>query len=167
MQVGVSNILEGHKHLGQLLVSLFQSRIIEGPGQIFVTDRRVFECLPVQFVDFPLIFIRPSELQIPFRAILKLQKFSDIMCKETSEMVMCDIYGDWLQGISYLDAFKRITLILCALHLNNDLAKRLLMPGMISVATHQTWPSFTKDQWRNVSDFLPSPTNYSMLSDSL
>ncbi|GMQ01409.1 hypothetical protein CsSME_00048060 [Camellia sinensis var. sinensis] len=105
--------------------------------------------LEVHLLDFPNIVIKGSELQLPFKACLKIKKFSDLILKATEpQMVLFNIYDDWLKSISSYTAFSRLILILRALHVNNEKAKMLLKPDKTIVTEpHHIWPSLSDDQW--------------------
>lgn len=63
--------------------------------------------------------LQGSELQLPFQACLKVEKFGDLILKATEpQMVLFNIYDDWLKTISSYTAFSRLILILRALHVN-------------------------------------------------
>ncbi len=52
--------------------------------------------LEVHLLDFPNIVITGSELQLPFQAAIKLEKFGDLILKATEpQMVLFNIYDDW------------------------------------------------------------------------
>ena len=52
-------------------------------------------------LDFPNIVIKGSELQLPFQACLKVEKFGDLILKATEpQMVLFNLYDDWLKTIS-------------------------------------------------------------------
>jgi pre-mRNA-processing factor 8 len=52
-------------------------------------------------LDFPNIVIKASEIQLPFQACLKVEKFGDLILKATEpEMVFFSLHDDWLQTIS-------------------------------------------------------------------
>lgn len=108
--------------------------------------------LEVHLLDFPNIVIKGSELQLPFQACLKIEKFGDLILKATEpQMVLFNIYDDWLKSISSYTAFSRLILILRALHVNNEKAKMLLKPDKtIITEPHHIWPSLTDDQWMKV-----------------
>ena len=73
--------------------------------------------LEVHLLDFPNIVIKGSELQLPFQACLKVEKFGDLILKATEpQMVLFNLYDDWLRSISSYTAFSRLILILRALH---------------------------------------------------
>lgn len=125
----------------------------EQPKQIIVTRKGMLDPLEVHLLDFPNIVIKGSELQLPFQACLKIEKFGDLILKATEpQMVLFNIYDDWLKSISSYTAFSRLILILRALHVNNEKAKMLLKPDK-SVVTepHHIWPSLTDDQWMKVT----------------
>ena len=47
------------------------------------------------------IVIKGSELQLPFQACLKVEKFGDLILKATEpQMVLFNLYDDWLKTIS-------------------------------------------------------------------
>lgn len=112
--------------------------------------------LEVHLLDFPNIVIKGSELQLPFQACLKIEKFGDLILKATEpQMVLFNIYDDWLKSISSYTAFSRLILILRALHVNNEKAKMLLKPDKsIVTEPHHIWPSLTDDQWMKVSSLF-------------
>jgi pre-mRNA-processing factor 8 len=91
-------------------------------------------------------------LQLPFQSCLRIEKFGDLILKATEpQMVLFNIYDDWLKTISSYTAFSRLILILRALHVNPDRTKAILRPDK-SVITqpHHVWPSLTDEQWIKV-----------------
>ncbi|KAI6689937.1 hypothetical protein NL676_026765 [Syzygium grande] len=145
-----TSVWAGQKRLGQLakwktaeeVAALVRSLPVEEqPKQIIV-----------HLLDFPNIVIKGSELQLPFQACLKIEKFGDLILKATEpQMVLFNIYDDWLKSISSYTAFSRLILILRALHVNNEKAKMLLKPDKTVVTEpHHIWPSLTDDQWMKV-----------------
>lgn len=57
--------------------------------------------IQVHLLDFPNIVIKGSELQLPFQACLKVEKFGDLILKATEpQMVLFNLYDDWLKTIS-------------------------------------------------------------------
>ncbi|CAN7109278.1 unnamed protein product [Brassica rapa subsp. narinosa] len=156
-----TSVWAGQKRLGQLakwktaeeVAALVRSLPVEEqPKQVIVTRKGMLDPLEVHLLDFPNIVIKGSELQLPFQACLKIEKFGDLILKATEpQMVLFNIYDDWLKSISSYTAFSRLILILRALHVNNEKAKMLLKPDK-SVVTepHHIWPSLTDDQWMKV-----------------
>lgn len=151
----------GQKRLGQLakwktaeeVAALVRSLPVEEqPKQIIVTRKGMLDPLEVHLLDFPNIVIKGSELQLPFQACLKIEKFGDLILKATEpQMVLFNIYDDWLKSISSYTAFSRLILILRALHVNNEKAKMLLKPDKtIITEPHHIWPSLSDDQWMKV-----------------
>ena len=50
-------------------------------------------------LDFPNIVLKGSELQLPFQAALKVEKFGDLILRATEpQMVLFNIFDDWLKG---------------------------------------------------------------------
>ncbi|KAD4585392.1 hypothetical protein R6Q59_035988 [Mikania micrantha] len=156
-----TSVWAGQKRLGQLakwktaeeVAALVRSLPVEEqPKQIIVTRKGMLDPLEVHLLDFPNIVIKGSELQLPFQACLKIEKFGDLILKASEpQMVLFNIYDDWLKSISSYTAFSRLILILRALHVNNEKAKMLLKPDKTIVTEpHHIWPSLTDDQWVKV-----------------
>jgi pre-mRNA-processing factor 8 len=108
--------------------------------------------LEVHLLDFPNIVIKGSDLQLPFQACLKIEKLGDLVLKATEpQMVLFNLYDDWLQSISSYTAFSRLILILRALHVNVDKAKEILRPHKdVITEPHHIWPTLTNDEWVKV-----------------
>ena len=83
---------------------------------------------------------------------LQVEKFGDLILKATEpQMVLFNIYDDWLKTISSYTAFSRLILILRALHVNVDKARMLLRPDKsVTTEAHHVWPSLTDEQWIKV-----------------
>ena len=65
--------------------------------------------------------IKGSELQLPFQSCLKVEKFGDLILKATEpQMVLFNIYDDWVKTVSSYTAFSRLLLILRAFHVNQE-----------------------------------------------
>ena len=156
-----TSVWAGQKRLAQLakwktaeeVAALIRSLPIEEqPKQIIVTRKGMLDPLETHMLDYPNIVIKGSELQLPFQACMKVEKFGDLILKATEpQMVLFNIYDDWLKSISSYTAFSRLILILRALHVNNEKAKMMLRPDK-SVVTlpHHVWPDLTDEQWIKV-----------------
>lgn len=108
--------------------------------------------LEVHLLDFPNIVIKGSELQLPFQSCLKIERFGDMILKATEpQMVLFNIYDDWLGSITSYTAFNRLIVILRSLHVNADRTKIILRPD-VSIVTqdHHIWPTLTDEQWMKV-----------------
>lgn len=69
--------------------------------------------LEVHLLDFPNIVIKGSELQLPFNACLKVEKFGDRILKANQpEMLMFNLYDDWQGSVAPQTCFSRLILIL-------------------------------------------------------
>eukprot|EP00919_Chromeraceae_sp_WS-2016_P038122 GHVR01091062.1.p1 GENE.GHVR01091062.1~~GHVR01091062.1.p1 ORF type:complete len:2068 (+),score=339.45 GHVR01091062.1:814-7017(+) len=153
-----TSVWAGQKRLSQLakwktaeeVAALIRSLPVEEqPKQIIVTRKGMLDPLEVHLLDFPNIVIKGSELQLPFQAVMKVEKFGDLILKATQpEMVLFNLFDDWLKTISSYTAFSRLILILRALHVNTDRTKVILKSDK-SVITqpHHVWPTLTDDQW--------------------
>ncbi|KAI7124478.1 Pre-mRNA-processing-splicing factor, partial [Hortaea werneckii] len=156
-----TSVWAGQKRLGQLakwktaeeVAALIRSLPVEEqPKQLIVTRKGLLDPLEVHLLDFPNISIRASELQLPFQAAMKVEKLGDMILRATEpQMVLFNLYDEWLKSISSYTAFSRLILILRALHVNQDKTKLLLRPDK-SVVTqeHHIWPSLSDDDWVKV-----------------
>ncbi|KAI9804824.1 MAG: Pre-mRNA-processing-splicing factor 8 [Sarcosagium campestre] len=156
-----TSVWAGQKRLGQLakwktaeeVAALIRSLPVEEqPKQLIVTRKGLLDPLEVHLLDFPNISIRASELQLPFQAAMKVEKLGDMILRATEpQMVLFNLYDDWLKSISSYTAFSRLILILRALHVNTDKTKLLLRPDK-SVITqeHHIWPNLSDEKWITV-----------------
>lgn len=96
--------------------------------------------------------IKGSELQLPFQSCLKVEKFGDLILKATEpQMVLFNIFDDWLKTISSYTAFSRLILILRSLHVNADRCKAILRPDKsVYTQPHHVWPTLTDELWVKV-----------------
>ncbi|GES84299.1 pre-mRNA-processing-splicing factor 8 [Rhizophagus clarus] len=156
-----TSVWAGQKRLGQLakwktaeeVAALIRSLPIEEqPKQIIVTRKGMLDPLEVHLLDFPNIVIKGSELQLPFQACLKLEKFGDLILKATEpQMTLFNLFDDWLKTISSYTAFSRLILILRALHVNTDKTKMILRPDKNTITEpHHIWPTLTDEEWIKV-----------------
>ena len=106
--------------------------------------------LEVHMLDFPNISIRPSELHLPFAAVMKIDKLSDIVLKASEPNGVVQLYDDWLRAFPYT-AFSRVILILRALNIDTETANHILRPSAsIVTQDHHIWPSLSDEQWVDV-----------------
>ncbi|KAA0160516.1 hypothetical protein FNF31_04225 [Cafeteria roenbergensis] len=124
----------------------------EQPKQIIVTRKGMLDPLEVHLLDFPNIVIKGSDLQLPFQSILKVEKLGDMVVQATKpDMLLFNLYDDWLGSISPFTAFTRLVLILRALHVSTDRTKEVLRPDTTTVTQPQhVWPTMTDDEWTKV-----------------
>ena len=156
-----TSVWAGQKRLGQLakwktaeeVAALIRSLPVEEmPNQIIVTRKGMLDPLEVHLLDFPNVVIKGSELQLPFQSCLKVEKFGDLILKATEpQMVLFNIFDDWLKTISSYTAFSRLILILRSLHVNPDRTKAILRPDKtVFTQPHHVWPSLTDELWVKV-----------------
>ncbi|AAS50980.2 ABR207Wp [Eremothecium gossypii ATCC 10895] len=124
----------------------------EQPKQIIVTRKAMMDPLEVHMLDFPNISIRPTELRLPFSAVLSIEKLNDVVMKATEpQMVLFNIFDDWLERVSPFTAFSRLILLLRALKANEEKAQMIIKADpTIPFKSHHLWPSFTDQQWIEV-----------------
>jgi pre-mRNA-processing factor 8 len=155
-----TSVWDGQKRLGQLakwktedeVAALIRSLPVEEQPKHSVTRKGMLDPLEVHLLDFPNIVIKGSELQLPIQACLKVENFGDLILKATEpQMVLFNLYYDWLRTISSYTAFSRLTLILLALHVNNDRTKIILKPDKTTITEpHHIWPKLSDDEWIKV-----------------
>ena len=84
-----TSVWAGQKRLAQLAkwktrkkAALIRSLPIEEqPKQIIVTRKGMLDPLETHMLDYPNIVIKGSELQLPFQACMKIEKFGDLILK--------------------------------------------------------------------------------------
>ncbi|GAA94310.1 uncharacterized protein L969DRAFT_90018 [Mixia osmundae IAM 14324] len=156
-----TSVWAGQKRLGQLakwktaeeVAALIRSLPVEEqPKQIIVTRKGMLDPLEVHLLDFPNVTIKGSELQLPFQAAMKLEKFGDLVLRASQpQMVLSSLYDDWLKSISSYTAFSRLILLLRALHVNNEKTKIILRPNKTTItAPHHVWPTLEDEEWMRV-----------------
>jgi pre-mRNA-processing factor 8 len=81
-----------------------------------------------------------------------MEKFSDLITRATEpQMVLFNLFDDWLKSVSSFTAFSRLILILRAVHVAIDQAKLLLRPdASVITEPHHVWPSLTDEEWAKV-----------------
>jgi pre-mRNA-processing factor 8 len=160
-----TSVWAGQKRLGQLakwktaeeVAALIRSLPVEEqPKQLIVTRKGLLDPLEVHLLDFPNISIRASELQLPFQAAMKVEKLGDMILRATEpQMVLFNLYDEWLKTISSYTAFSRLILILRALHVNQDKTKLLLRPDKTVITQeHHIWPTLSDEDWIKVETQL-------------
>ena len=160
-----TSVWSGQKRLGQLakwktaeeVAALIRSLPVEEqPKQIIVTRKGMLDPLEVHLLDFPNIVIKGSELQLPFQACMKIEKFGDMILKASEPMmVLFNLYDDWLQSISSFTAFSRLILIFRALHVNPERTKVILKPDKTTITeSNHHWPTLSDEDWIGVENKL-------------
>jgi pre-mRNA-processing factor 8 len=160
-----TSVWAGQKRLGQLakwktaeeVAALIRSLPVEEqPKQLIVTRKGLLDPLEVHLLDFPNISIRASELQLPFQAAMKVEKLGDMILRATEpQMVLFNLYDEWLKTVSSYTAFSRLILILRALHVNQDKTKLLLRPDKTVITQeHHIWPTLPDEDWIKVETQL-------------
>lgn len=87
------------------------------------------------------------------QAIMKIEKLGDLILKATEpQMVLFNLYDDWLKSISSYTAFSRVILIMRGMHINPDKTKVILKPDKTTITEpHHIWPSLQDEDWIKVS----------------
>lgn len=134
------------------------------PKQVIVTRKGLLDPLEVHMLDFPNVSLRPTELHLPFDSALKNDKLLNIVnTSKESQMVLFNIYDDWMDTCSSFTAFNRLIVLMRSLQINSEKAKLILGKSDSITKDHHLWPSLTDDQWRTVESELADMilTNYS------
>ena len=67
------------------------------------------------------------------------------------QMVLYNLYDDWLKSVSSFTAFSRLMLILRSLHVNVDKTRAIMRPNKsIITKPNHIWPSLTDEEWIKV-----------------
>lgn len=124
----------------------------EQPKQVIVTRKGMLDPLEVHLLDFPNIVIKGSELQLPFQSAMKLEKFGDLILRATQpQMILANLFDDWLKSISSYTAFSRLILLLRSLHVNQEKSKIILRPDKSTITQpHHVWPTLSDEEWMRV-----------------
>eukprot|EP00388_Colpodella_angusta_P001693 GDKJ01005198.1.p1 GENE.GDKJ01005198.1~~GDKJ01005198.1.p1 ORF type:complete len:1781 (+),score=460.13 GDKJ01005198.1:1-5343(+) len=121
----------------------------EQPKQIIVTHKALLDPLEAHLLDFPNIVLKGSELSLPFKALLMVERFGDMVLRATEPaMVIFNAYDNWLETCASVTCFSRLILILRAMMIKPDRCKVILKPNksVITLQEH-TWPHLTPEQW--------------------
>src|SRR5262249_19004442 len=128
----------GQKRLSQLskwkaaeeVLTLIRSLPVEEqPRQAIVMRKGLMDPLETVLLDFPNIVIKGSDLSLPFQALLRLERFGDMVLAATEpKMYVFNLFDDWLRSVSSYTAFQRLVLILRALFVSQSRARVILRP---------------------------------------
>ncbi|MCH0629904.1 hypothetical protein JNB11_08040 [Kocuria palustris] len=176
-------VFAGQKRRGQLAKWKLAEEVValmralpkeEQPEQLVLTRKGVMDALEAQTLDFPNLGLRNSELKLPFLAALKVPKLAAIVEDlEKPELVLLNLYDDWLQEVLPLTAFNRLVLILRAFLLNPEKAQRTVYPDGVDVLQHHIWPMYSASEWMDVEALLRDiiladfATKYGILTNTL
>jgi pre-mRNA-processing factor 8 len=155
------SVWAGQKRLSQLakwkaaeeLVALMRTLPVEEqPKQVIALRSSIRDPLETNLVDFPNVVIKGSDLKLPFKAVLEVEKVGDLVVQATEpKMCLLSGYDDWLTTISPYTAFSRFILILRAMQVDPSAAKRILRPTAdIVVEPHHLWPTLSDEEWIRV-----------------
>ena len=147
----------GQKHLGQLakwkaaeeVAALLRALPAEEqPRCIVVMRKGLLDPLESHLADFPNVVIKPSELQIPFQALLSLEELGDAVLRAPESCTLLrGVYDDWLGSFGPFTAFSRLALILRALHVSPQRAARALSARAGEKPIDNVWPQLRPDDW--------------------
>ena len=81
-----------------------------------------------------------------------MEKFGDLILRASEpQMVLFNLYDDWLKSVSSYTAFSRLILILRSMHVNCDKTKVILRPDKTTITEgHHVWPTLSDEEWIRV-----------------
>eukprot|EP01040_Poterioochromonas_malhamensis_P010344 gene10344-11252_t len=127
----------------------------EWPHHLVSIRSTLIEALKFQCTGFPSIAVSTTKLGIMFQTLIRVEKLENLVSQAlTSQLVLFNIYDDWLNTCSSSAAFYRLTLILRALTDNFDQAKTILYSSETVTACHHLWPTLTAEEWTTVETNL-------------
>ncbi|KAL0224761.1 hypothetical protein RCL1_002673 [Eukaryota sp. TZLM3-RCL] len=163
LKVMHTSLWAGQKRLGSVsrwktaeeCAGLIQSLSeVERPNSIVVTRKGLLDPLEVHLLDFPNISLKGCELVLPFSAFLKHPRLGNRVTSATeAQLVLYNVYDDWLEYLPAYTAFSRLILILRALLIDSDKAWNLLTSGTSTKPEH-LWPTMSADSWITVEQKL-------------
>lgn len=165
LKVMHSSIFQGQKHRSKMskwksaeeVAALVRSLPKEEqPKQIIITSKGILDPLEVHMLDFPNTSLRPTELNLPFDAAMKIDKLNNLInTAKEPQMMLFNIYDDWMETCSSFTSFNRLIVLMRALQVNADKTKMILRPNStVTTKEHHLWPTLTIDEWRNVESQL-------------
>jgi len=123
----------------------------ERPNQIILTRRGMLDPMEVHLLDFPHIEIRACDLRLPLANAMKIEKLNDLIIKAIEpQLVLFNLYDDWLNTISTYTCFSRLILVLRSFEVNVEKARLILNKDNVATQPHHFWPSFDTKQWTDV-----------------
>ena len=124
----------------------------EQPKQLIVIRKGMLDPLETHCLDFPNVIIKGSDLQLPFQTLLKIEKFGDLILKaKEPQMVLFNVFDDWLRSVSSFTAFSRLVLLLRSLKVNTERTKIILRPdATVKTEPHHVWPTLSNEEWMRV-----------------
>jgi pre-mRNA-processing factor 8 len=157
-----TSVWAGQKRLGQLakwktaeeVAALIRSLPLEEqPRQIVVMRKGMLDPLELNLLDFPNILIKGSELQLPFQSLLRLEVFGDTILRATEpQMLLYNLYDDWLSSVHSFTAFSRLVMIMRAIKVNTEKTKMVLR----STANIEGGADFGKKNLSNIWPNIPT-----------
>ncbi len=155
---------DGHERLGQVAKFKASDEVTnlirclpfeERPHHLVSIRSSLMEALKLQCTSFPSMAVRTTKLGIMFQAMMKIEKLENLVSKAlSSQLVLFNIYDDWLGTFSPSAAFYRLILILRALTDNFNRAKTILYSSETVTAPNHLWPTLTAEEWTTVETNL-------------
>lgn len=124
----------------------------EQPKMLIATRAAMVDPLEVHMLDFPSVGIRSLELNLPFSSALKIDKLASVVLQASEpQMVLFNLYDDWLELVSPFTAFSRAVLLMRALGVSTERTGLILRPdASTTTRSHHLWPLLSSEQWIDV-----------------
>ncbi|KAL0246061.1 hypothetical protein GEMRC1_007277 [Eukaryota sp. GEM-RC1] len=133
------------EEVGALIQSLPE---VERPKNLVVTRKGMMDPLEVHLIDFPNVSLKGCELLLPFAGLLKHPRLGNRVLSATEpQLVLYNLYDDWLDLIPSYTAFSRLILILRCLSIDSSRAWTLLNQFNTETRPEHLWPTLSADQW--------------------
>jgi pre-mRNA-processing factor 8 len=153
------NYWKGQKRLSQLAKWKVAEEIVKlikyisfglKPSEIIVLKKSTINSLIIHMIDFPNIIIKGSLIKIPFQSLIKLNKIKKLVDDSLlNNLLIFNLYDDWLESISSFTAFSRLILILKAIKINFKEVKTIFNQFKTSSMenSNRIWPNIRDEKW--------------------
>jgi pre-mRNA-processing factor 8 len=125
------------------------------PQNLLTTRSGVLPMIKEHLKEWPEIQLSACSFRLPLQALMRVEKFHDIVLKATeSTMVFFIVYDDWLNDLSPAAAFRRLLIILQAILANTDAALNIINARKDSIASNHIWPTLSSHEWTQMETQL-------------
>nr|UXY88510.1 splicing factor Prp8 [Cryptomonas curvata] len=150
---------QGHRRLSQLAKWKSAEEVVklinyvsqeQKPNEIIVLKKNMIQPLIAHMIDFPNIIIKGSLIKIPFQSIIKLTRIKKMFDNSIyNNLLIFNVYDDWLESISSFTAFSRLLLILKALKINFEEVQTIFNQFRQSDKENNNyfWPNISDRKW--------------------
>ena len=119
------------------------------PREIVVLRKKTINSLTIHMIEFPDIIIKGSLIKIPFRSLIKINRIKKLINRSSfCNLLVFNLYDNWLKTISTFTAFSRLLLILKAIKINLE-EVRIIFNQFENLINNNNylWPDITDEKW--------------------